>query len=409
MNKSIQTPLLTLEEAQARLHENLIPVTEVESCPLVQAAGRVLAEPLISPITTPGFDNSAMDGYAFCHHDLTTTPPRLTVTARAIAGDPPIPLTAGTACRIFTGAPIPIGADTVAIQEDCLREGEDVILPPHSRLGDHIRRAGEDFRAGDILLKRGRRLDAACIGLAASCGQPTLSVYRPVQVTIFSTGNELRQPGTPLAAGQIYDSNRPMLHALLTRLGCIVKSIGPIKDDLVATRDALRMAAAHADVIVSTGGVSVGEEDHVKAALEAEGTLSLWRIAIKPGKPLAFGQIGSCHFLGLPGNPVSSFVTFLLFVQPFIAARQGEILSTPRAFPVRAGFSRPKPDRRREFLRSKLHIAADGALEARLYPQQSSGVLSSTVWADGLVDVPPDTTVQPGDPVQFLPFTGLIS
>lgn len=402
-------PLLSLEETWARLLAGLSAITEEERLPLAEGSYRVLAEPLRARINVPGFDNSAMDGYAFSARDLGPGSRELPIGLRVAAGDAPSVLPMGTACRIFTGAPLPVGADTVVIQEDCTTRGDTLIVPPQWTIGDHIRRAGEDIRAGDTILEKGRRLTPQAIGLAASCGFSEVCVYRRARVVLLSTGDELREAGgEPLRDGQIYDSNRPMLKALLRRMGCEVESLGPIGDDLEATRAALRHAAERADLIVTTGGVSVGEEDHVKTALEKEGALDLWRVAIKPGKPLAFGHIGRAHFLGLPGNPVSSFVTFLLFVRPLLTALEGETPRPPMRFPVYAGFTRAKGDKRREFLRARLTIRADGELEASSYAQQSSGVLSSVAWADGLVDLPADTTVALGDRVLFLPFEGLL-
>ncbi len=409
MTKSPNTPLLSLEETWARLLTGLSAITEQERLTLASASYRVLAEPLLARINVPGFDNSAMDGYAFCARDVGPKTRELPIGLRVAAGDAPSALPPGAACRIFTGAPLPSGADTVVIQEDCEIRGERLILPPKWTIGAHIRRAGEDISAGDTILDRGRRLSPQAIGLAASCGFSEVSVYRRPRVVLLSTGDELREAGgEPLRDGQIYDSNRPMLKALLLRMGCEVESLGPIGDDLEMTRAALRRAAERADLIVTTGGVSVGEEDHVKIALEKEGALDLWRVAIKPGKPLAFGHIGSAHFLGLPGNPVSSFVTFLLFVRPFLMALQGEAPRPPTGFPVYAGFTRTKGDKRREFLRARLTLRVDGELEASSYAQQSSGVLSSVAWADGLVDLPADTPVAVGDRVLFLPFEGLL-
>ncbi len=400
--------LLSWEEALAHLRA-AATLVGTENLPLEEAAGRVLGEPVYSASPVPGFDNSAMDGYAVRSADLAHAQ-TLPVAVRAAAGEPPQTLPPRAAARIFTGAPIPAGADTVVIQEDCARVGDAVQLPPGVKPGSHIRRAGEDVRAGQLILDRGERLSPQGLGLAAACGVASLLVRRRVRVTLLSTGDELRRvEDGPLAPGQIYDSNRPMLTALLDRLACTVQSLGPIGDDFATTRATLTAAAADSDLILTTGGVSVGEEDHVKAALESAGELSLWRVAIKPGKPLAFGRLGASHVLGLPGNPVSSFVTFLLFVRPFLAALSGETLNPPVAFPVRAAFARPRPDRRREFLRARLKPEADGTLAAEVHPQQSSGALSSTVWAQGLVDIPAGGTVAPGETVRFLPFSGLLA
>ncbi|MHB1565852.1 MAG: molybdopterin molybdotransferase MoeA [Acidiferrobacter sp.] len=404
-----ETALLTLEDALTQLLAGVSPVTETETVALRTADARILATPLRSDIAVPGFANSAMDGYAFASTDVRAGAGALPIAGRIIAGDAPGVLTPGCASRIFTGAPLPAGADTVVLQEDCAVRDGQLILPPVWRCGSHVRQAGEDIAEGSEVLAAGRRLRPQDVGLAAACGHTAVTVRRRLRVTLMTTGNELRTSGSgPLAPGQIYDSNRPMLRALLERLDCTVTDVPPLADDFAATRAALRTAAAAADVIVATGGVSVGEEDYVRAALEAEGVLRLWRIGIKPGKPLAYGRIGSCYFLGLPGNPVSGFVTFLLFVRPFLAALGGERLAPPPRFLVRADFARPKPDRRREFLRAQLHVGDDGAPQVRPFLQQSSGVLSSTSWADGLVDIEALTTVAIGDLVRFLPFSGLL-
>lgn len=409
MNTAKAVPLLSLEDTLAHLREKIVPISEGETVPLGLSSGRVLAEPLLSPITVPGFDNSAMDGYAFCGRDVAPHTRELVISSRVMAGDRPSSLTTGTACRIFTGAPLPQGADTVVIQEECREQEGRVVLPEQWSVGNHVRRAGEDFRAGDILLSKGQRLSPQAIGLAASCGLTQLRVQRRVRVALLSTGNELREAGGgPLQDGQIYDSNRPMLRALLEAMNCEVTSAGPVPDEVDATKQALRETAAFADVIVTTGGVSVGEEDHVKAALQAEGSLSLWRVAIKPGKPLAFGRLGKAYFLGLPGNPVSSFVTFLLFVQPFLRELNGEPPCPLRGFPVRAAFTRSYGDKRREFVRAQLVQGADETIWAKPYSRQSSGVLSSTTWADGLLDIAGGRTVSEGDVLPFLPFEGLV-
>ncbi len=401
-------PLLLLEEALAEMRRQATPVRECEQTGLAEGLGRVLGADLQSPVTVPGFDNSAMDGYAFRAADVTAGVETLPVRLRVAAGDPPGVLAPGTACRIFTGAPLPSGADTVVIQEQCGVRDDQVVLPAHWTPGAHIRRAGEDIEAGAVILRRGQRLDPPAVGLAASCGFTRVTVVRRLRVAVLSTGDELRPAGgAALRPGQIYDSNRPMLQALLARLGCELRDAGHLGDDREATRTALRAAASTADVIVTTGGVSVGEEDHVKAAVEAEGSLSLWRVAIKPGKPIAFGRIGASYFMGLPGNPVSAFVTFLLFVQPFLRALQGEPAQPWGTYPVRAAFTRLKPDNRREFLRARLDMRPDGSLWAEAHARQSSGVLSSVVWAHGLVDIPAGRTVAEGDTVSFIPFGGL--
>ncbi len=407
--KEGRTPLLSAEEVWARMREDAAPVADCETIALADAVSRVLAQDLRAPITVPGFDNSAMDGYAFRASDAQGAR-ELPVGLRVAAGDKPGTLAPGSACRIFTGAPLPSGADTVVIQERCERRGDTLILPDKWTPHANIRRAGEDIRAGDVILERGRALTPQAVGLAASCGFTEILARRRVRVAVLSTGDELRAAGSgPLREGQIYDSNRPMLNALLARLGCERVAAGALGDDLAHTRQALRDAAQAADVIITTGGVSVGEEDHVKAAVEAEGTLALWRVAIKPGKPLAFGRVGAAHFLGLPGNPVSAFVTFLLFVQPFLKAVMGAAPTPLRAFPVHAAFARETPDGRREFVRARLVAREGGSLWAETHPRQSSGVLSSTVWAEGLIDIAAGRIVAAGDMVPFLPFEGILA
>ena len=316
---------------------------------------------------------------------------------------------AGTAARIFTGAQIPLGADAVVMQEQCeALPGEglgSVRINTAVQSGQWIRRRGEDVEQGSVVLAAGHRLDAAALGLAASVGAAHLSVARRVRVALFSTGDELVMPGEPLKPGAIYNSNRFTLRGLLQGLGCEVIDLGIVPDKLDATRAALREAAVQSDLIITSGGVSVGEEDHLRPAVQAEGTLDLWQIAIKPGKPLAFGKVAGSWFIGLPGNPVSSFVTFLLLVRPVILRLQGAAKLAPRRLQVRADFNWPKADKRREFLRVRLNES--GGLE--LFANQSSGVLSSAVWGDGLVDNPPATTIAAGDIVSYLPFSELVS
>jgi molybdopterin molybdotransferase len=294
------------------------------------------------------------------------------------------------------------------MQEACVVEGDHVVVKHRPQPGEWIRRAGEDIRAGSTILEAGTRLRAQEIGLAASVGLASLPVHRKVRAALFSTGNELVMPGEPLPEGAIYNSNRFTLTGLLRMLGCDVEDLGIVPDTLAATRDALRRAAATSDLIVTSGGVSVGEEDHVKPAVDAEGRLDLWRIAMKPGRPLAFGAVrrtdGEASFIGLPGNPVSSFVTFVLFVRPFVLRCQGVTQIDSHAYALRADFDWPRPDARREFLRVKLN--ASGGLD--LFPNQSSGVLTSTVWGDGLVDNPPKQAIRRGDVVRFLPFSELL-
>jgi molybdopterin molybdotransferase len=326
------------------------------------------------------------------------------VSQRIPAGSVGHSLAPGTAARIFTGAPLPPGADAVVMQELCIHEGDAVVVNHLPQAGEAVRRAGEDIAEGAVVLAQGQRLRPQDLGLAASVGLAELPVFRRVRVAVFSTGSELVMPGEPLPPGGIYNSNRFMLRALLADLGCEVADFGIVPDELAATRRALREAAEGHDLILTSGGVSVGEEDHVKPAVEAEGSLDLWKIAMKPGKPLAYGRVHGAAFIGLPGNPVSSFVTFLLMVRPFLLATQGVAEVAPQALPLRAEFEWPKPDRRREFLRARMN--AGGGVE--LFSNQGSAALNSTVWANGLVDIPAGTPLARGDTVRFLPYGELL-
>jgi molybdopterin molybdotransferase len=372
------------------------------------ALGRVLAADVASAIDVPPADNSSMDGYALRAADVAAAGAVLPVAQRIAAGAVGAPLAAGSAARIFTGAPVPPGADAIVMQEQCEALAGDglgavrVLKVPQP--GAWIRRRGEDVARGANVLRRGQRLTPQALGLAASVGTAFVPVVRRPRVALLSTGDELVMPGEPLPPGAIYNSNRFTLRALLQAAGCEVRDFGIVPDRLDATRDALRRAAEHGDLILSTGGVSVGEEDHLKPAVRAEGHLDLWQIAIKPGKPLAFGAVGSALYIGLPGNPVSSFVTFVLAVRPVLAALQGADPALPAALPLRAAFDWPKPDRRREFLR----VRHDGQGSVELFPNQSSGVLTSTVWADGLVDNPPGQAIRRGDTVRYLPLSELV-
>ncbi len=405
-------PMLSLEEALARLLAGAVPLgdhEDMEEAPLAAAAGRVLARSLTSAIQVPPHDNSAMDGYLVRAVDVVMAGTTLPISQRIAAGDVGQPLQPGTAARIFTGAAVPPGGDCVVMQEDCEESDGRVLIKPAGMPGKNIRRAGEDIGLGDTVLAAGTRLLPQHIGLAASVGIARLPVWRRLRVALISTGDELVMPGQPLPAGAIYDTNRFVLQALLERLGCVVSDLGSIADDLDATRAALREAAGGHDLILTSGGVSVGEEDHIKPALRAEGELDLWKIAIKPGKPLAFGHVrrrdgGRAAFIGLPGNPVAAFVTCLMLVRPFILHCQGVNRLAAPVLLLPAGFSLAKPDKRREFLRAR--IGDDGRL--LLYPNQGSGVLSSAAWADGLIELPPATTVAEGDLLRFHPFSELL-
>lgn len=403
-------PLRPLDDALAALLAQAQPLGSTETVATFDADGRVLAEDLVSALQVPPQDNSSMDGYAVRRAEIADEGVPLPVSQRIPAGAAPQPLQPGTAARIFTGAPVPPGADAIVMQEDTepLDEGRIRICRVPSE-GQWIRRSGEDITRGSTVLARGERLGPAAQGLAASIGRDRLQVARRPRVALFSTGDELVMPGTvppeQMKPGAIYNSNRFFLRSLLQRLGCQVNDLGIVPDRREATVQALREAAQGNDLILTSGGVSVGEEDHIKPAVQQLGSLDLWQIAMKPGKPFAYGRLGDAHFIGLPGNPVSSFVTFLLLVRPFLLKLQGATRLVPDAVLLPARFDWPKPDKRREFLRARR--TADGGLE--LFANQSSGVLTSTVWADGLVDVAAGATIKRGDLVRFLPLSELLA
>ena len=395
----------------ANLLENLLararPVTETTTLPLADTLGRVLGEAQVSAITVPPLDNSAMDGYAVRVADIATVGTCLPVSQRITAGQVGAPLQPGTAARIFTGAPVPSGADAVLMQEDCVADDAFVTINKLPRPSENIRRAGEDIVPGAEILPAATRIGAAEMGLAASVGLAALPVLQRLKVACFFTGDELVTPGAALAPGQIYNSNRYTLTGLVNGLGCELIDLGIVPDTLEATTEAVRHAASVADVVVTSGGVSVGEADYVKAAVEALGKVEMWKVAMKPGKPIVYGRVDEADFIGLPGNPVSAFVTFCLFVRPFLLKRMGAARVLYQAFPVKAGFAWTRAGQRREFLRAGLEADAHGAV-ARLFPNQGSGVLTSCTWADGLIDIEIGQTVQPGDWVRFIPFSELL-
>jgi len=404
-------PLRTFEEVREALLAAAVPVAGSESVPTAEALGRVLATDQVSGLNVPPLDNSHMDGYAVSCAAVPAAGTRLTVGQRIPAGSVGHTLAAGTAARIFTGAPVPGGADAIVMQELCSVDGDGVVINHLPKPGEWIRRAGEDIALGQTVLSAGVRLNPQMLGLAASVGCATLPVFRRLKVALFSTGDELVMPGEPLPPGAIYNSNRYVLRGLLEALGCEVNDLGIVPDKLDATRAALRDAASRNDLIVTSGGVSMGEEDHIKPAVTAEGRLDSWLVAMKPGKPVAFGRVHAAGggpgaaFIGLPRNPVSSFVTFILLVRPFVLRAQGVKDCLPKAIPLTAGFDWPKPDKRREFLR--VRIGADGLVA--LFPNQGPGVLTSTVWADGVVNNPPGQAIAAGDRVQFIPYSELLS
>jgi molybdopterin molybdotransferase len=410
---------MPLDEAIAVLLAKATPVLPAESVGTFDADGRVLAQDLVSGLTVPPRDNSAMDGYAVRVADCAAPGAELTVAQRIPAGTVGTALAAGTAARIFTGAQIPEGADAVVMQEDTAatpQEGSlgSVRIAIVPAAGQWVRRAGEDVASGDVVLRQGERLTPAALGLAASVGFHKLQVARKPRVAMLSTGDELVMPGEvapdAMKPGAIYNSNRFFMRALLHRLGCEVNDLGIVPDDREATIAALRDAAEASDLIITTGGVSVGEEDHIRAALQSLGELQLWSLSMKPGKPFAYGSIarsngqGACHVTGLPGNPVSSFLTFLMLVRPFLLTLQGATRVAPEAVKMRADFDWLRADKRREFLRARRNAA--GGLE--LFGNQSSGVLTSMVWGDGLVDNPSGQTIKSGDTVNFIPFASLL-
>jgi len=397
--------MLSADQLLDALLQRAHGVTETEAVAVTEALGRVLAAPQTSAITVPPLDNSAMDGYAVRVADIVVAGVRLPVSQRILAGAVGQPLQPGTAARIFTGAPVPPGADAVMMQEYCEAKGDDVVINAMPHPGENIRRAGEDIRSGSQILAAGTRIGAAEMGLAASVGLAELPVFRKLKVACFFTGDELVTPGTPLQPGQIYNSNRYTLSGLVNGLGCELIDLGIVPDTLEATEAELARASQEADVVITSGGVSVGEADYVKAAVEKLGRVEMWKVAMKPGKPLVYGRVSNADFIGLPGNPVSAFVTFCLFVRPFLLKRMGAANVLYRAFAVQADFAWRKPGTRREFLRAQLQ--PDGRLT--LFPNQSSGVLTSCAWADGLVDLGVGQTVQPGDWVRFIPLSELLA
>ena len=405
-------PMMSVDEAVGLIADRIDKVEEIETVALAGADGRILAHDVTAPLPLPPFTNSAVDGYAVASRDLPkseaeTFPVLGRVQAGASPGDA---VKARHAVRIFTGAPMPEGADTVFMQEDVRLEDNKVVLPGGLKPGANVRPAGEDVPIGHAALKAGQRLRPQDVALIAAFGLTGIEVRRRVRVAVFSTGNELVSPGEARAAPQLFDSNRFMLMAMLRRLGCDVSDLGIFSDEQASLANALQRVAGEHDLLLTTGGVSAGEEDHVKAAVESAGKLVLWRMAIKPGRPVAMGVIGGTPFVGLPGNPVASFVTFVHVVRPTILALSGARPEQLTPMPVRAAFSYTKKISRREYVRVSLRKGADGLIEATKFPREGAGLLSSLADTDGLVELGEDVTqVSPGDTVGFLSYASLVN
>ncbi len=407
--------LMRLDAALAELSTRLVPIAAVETLPLAQCHGRILAEPLVAKVAVPPRDNSAVDGYAVYHDDLSKDgETRLPVIGRAAAGHPyPAPQPRGTAVRMLTGAVMPRGEerrdpDTVMMQEDCTLEGETVVIRPGIRRGANRRLAGEDIQAGEAVLPAGHVLAAPDLALAAASGHAMLKIRQPLRVALISTGDEVHEPGGPLPDGGIYDANRPLLAALLAAAGCKVTDLGiqPDKRDHLAS--VFAEAARHHDAVVTSGGVSTGDEDHVKAAIEAQGRLDFWRLAIKPGRPVALGLIGGVPFFGLPGNPVAAMLTFCFFARPLLQRLNGALPRQPRSYPVAAGFSYKKKADRREWVRVSLQQDGQGGWRAEKYAVDGAGVITSLTRTDGLIELPEDLLrLEPGDSAAFYPYDAL--
>jgi molybdopterin molybdotransferase len=408
-------PLMPVDEVDRLIVERVAPVAEAETVALSAAAGRVVARDVAAPVDLPPFDNSAVDGFAVCHRDLNAAAEtRLAIVDRVAAGHSATrSLASGSAIRIFTGAPMPAGADTVFMQEDCRLEDGAVVVPPGLEVGANRRLAGEDLHAGAVALPAGRRLAPQHLALAAAIGLTRIDARRRVRVALFSTGDEIVEPGSPLPAATLYDSNRRLLAALLARLPAEVTDLGILRDRPDELVRALGAAARQHDLVLTSGGVSTGEADHVRDAIEQVGRLVFWRIAIKPGRPVAMGVIPASDgsggegaaFVGLPGNPVAVFVTFARVVRPLLLRLAGALPEPLVALPVRAAFSYRKKKGRREYVRVALTRAADGAFEASKYTQDGAGVITSLTETDGLAELPDDmTALEPGAMVGFLPY-----
>lgn len=392
----------TVDEAIAYLVAQAQTKPEIETRPLSQALGCVLAQSVVSPVNVPPHDNSMMDGYAVRVEDIQ---PGLVlpISQRIPAGSNPVPLEPGSVARIFTGAPIPPGANAVIMQEQAETSDPGVQFETTVKTGQNIRQCGEDIAQNACILEPGQRLRPQDLALIASVGQAQVAIYKPLKLVTFTTGDELLEPGTPPQPGKIYNSNHTNLMALVMQLGFEWVDLGQVGDTLADTQQALKKAAQLGDVIITTGGVSVGEEDHLKPAVESLGKLDMWQVKMKPGKPLAYGEVLGKPFLGLPGNPVSAFTTFNLFARPFLLRLQGNTKVEPQSVWVQADFDWLKPGFRREFVRARLQNQ-ETQTWAQIYPHQGSGVLTSTVWAAGLVVIPEDTVIQKGDWVEYIAF-----
>lgn len=410
-------PLLPVAEAERLIAERVAPVEGRETVPLREALGRVLAEDVVAPVNVPPFDNSAVDGFAVRGDDLDpNAEKRLTIVDRVAAGHAARhAVNAGEAVRIFTGAPMPAGADTVFMQEDCRVDGDGVVVPPGLQRGANRRLAGEDIRAGATALPAGRRLKVQHVALAAALGLTKLVVYRRLRVALFSTGDEIVEPGKKLPGAALYDANRYLLTALIERFGANITDLGILRDDPRELARALGEAALDHDLVLTSGGVSTGEADHVRSALESIGRIVFWRLAIKPGRPVAMGVIRGANFgdgaafVGLPGNPVAVFVTFVRVVRPLLLRLSGALPEPLVAMPARATFAYKKRKGRREYVRVALRAAPDGAIEAVKYEQDGAGVLTSLTETDGLAEIGEDVTkVEPGATVGFLSYASLV-
>ncbi len=413
MSSCCDTPnqaLIPYDEAVKQLLESVKQQTKTASINIEQGLNRILAEDIVSTINVPPTTNSAMDGYVLNNSDINQNGvTKLPISQRICAGESGQPLVAGSCARIFTGAPIPENSDTVIMQEWVEIDDDHIVFERNLTTGTNCRLVGEDIKQGQVILTKGTKIRAQEQGLIASIGLKTICVFNKTRVGLFLTGNELVEPGQALKPGQIYDSNSYTLQGLLHSMDCDIIHLGIIGDTLDATKEALTIAADKTDLVITTGGVSVGEEDYIRIALEAIGETKMWRLNIKPGKPLVYGTINNTAFIGLPGNPVSAFVTFCLFVCPHLKKMQNKQHTHPISFQVKANFEWLKPDARREFLRAQLTQNPQGEAQLNIYKQQGSGVLMSTSWATGIIEVPEHTAIQQGDWVSYIPYAEFLS